>query len=193
MSVLSTGAEYVAAGSRMVWSGQFGSLFFSSAGAMNLGISDVVSNLGAKLANQYNLHIEKFDNNLSWAGFGGGSITFHLRTDSDRGDGYLDDGLTDILGNVSDEFTKLGYTPTTAVINSYSPAPTDAQPSPNVIHTGAALPTVETQQQQIAATEIGTNWWDSIFGKLEAGTAGFAVGAIAVVGLLVFLAIKSEV
>lgn len=191
MAVLATGAEYVAAGSRMTYSAQFPNLKDFLA---NLGPAGIVAKIGSNLKNKYNLDVEKFDNGVGISGFTPGSITLYLRTNIDRGDGDTDDGLTDILGNVNDEFRLDGHEPTSSVINDYTPAPSDAQPTPTVVHSGAALPTVQTIQEQAAKNNPdGPSWWDQLTGKLEAGTVGFTIGAVVIVGLLIFVAVKQQV
>jgi hypothetical protein len=177
MSVLSS-PEYVEAGSRIVWTGQFPSFLVAASETPN----DAITRVGTYLRNNYNLIIERSDNGISWGGLGGGSITLYLRTDIDRGDGDSDDGLTDILGNVCQAFQNIGDPPITAVINSYT------KPSGTKQNTGTPLPPVSDTPR-----DSSTSWWDQFVGKVEAGSLGFVIGSIAVVALIVVVAVKSEV
>lgn len=182
MSVLAS-PEYVSAGSRMVWTGQFPNFLMAAAETPN----DAINKVGAYLRNNYSLIVEKADNGISWGGAGGGSITLHLRTDIDRGDGESDDGLTDILGNVNNAFELVGDAPLSAVINSYTSAATKES-----VNTNAPLPTVPEQQQQQKDIDISNapNWFDQLTAKLEAGSIGIVIGAVAVVGILIYVTVK---
>lgn len=183
MSVLKT-PEYVSEGSRIVWTGQFGST--ATANTWALTSSGMIQDVSAVLWNLYKLAVEKSDNGLSWGGLGGGSITLYLRTDQDRGDGEVDDGLTDILNNVADAFKNAGYPPINATINSYTPADNSGR---GTVNTGTPLKTVP---QQTADKPDAPSWWDQLIGKVEAGSIGFILGGVAVVGIIVLVIVKSE-
>lgn len=190
MSVLDS-PEYVSAGSRMVWTGQFGG------GVLPWSPDEISAAIKSSLANKYSLAVEKEVNNIPWLALSTGSITLYLRTDIDRGDGETDDGLTDILHNVDDEF-KAEHAPlVTSVLNSYTP-PANPQQSGGgagaTVNTGAVLKTVD-QQVATGAGPINnpiSSWWDGLVSKVEAGSVGFAVGAIAVVSLIIVIVVHSE-
>lgn len=190
MSILAT-PEYVSSGSRMVWTGQFSGV------PLSVGPSDLIAAVASTLANNYQLVVEKSDNNYSALTSSPTSITLYLRTDIDRGDGETDDGLTDILNNVNDAFkTNIGalslYNPTlmSSSINSYTPAPTQDNPAPVMQTTGTPL---QTTAQVVASQPASTNWWDSLTTKLEAGSVGFLVGGAVVVGLVIYMMVRPQV
>lgn len=182
MSILSS-PEYVSAGSRMTWTGQFGANY-----SYHLTLADVIQAAASVLSNNYLLAVERNDNGVSWGGLGSGSITLSLRTDQDRGDGETDDGLTDILNNVSDAFKQVGYPPINAVINNYTPADNSGR---GTINTGTPLKTVP-QQEADKPKDNSPSWWDQLVSKVEAGSIGFALGGIAVVALIVVVVVHSE-
>lgn len=195
MSILSS-PEYVSSGSRMTWTGSFsgGKAFNENSFEMPWDIGSVLATVTSNLANKYQLVIEKTENNIASIGFGGGSITLSLRTDIDRGDGETDDGLTDILNNVNDEFRALSCPFVTAVLNDYTP-PANPQQSGGgagaTVNTGAPVKTVD--QQNVAKPAASNNhWYDSLLGKVEAGSVGFIIGSVAVVGLIIALMVHSE-
>lgn len=183
MSVLQS-AEYVSAGSRMVWTGQFPNFFMAASQTPN----DAIQMVAAYLRNNYQLVVEKADNGITWQGFGSGSITLHLRTDIDRGDGEQDDGLTDILGNVNQAFENFNNPVLAAVINSYTSAATH-----DSVNTKAPLPTVPEQQRQEKDVTISStpSWWDDLVTKVEAGSIGLVLGAGAVVAVIIYFSVKS--
>lgn len=184
MSVLAS-PEYVSEGSRVVWTGQFGST--ATANTWALTSSGMIQDVSAVLWNSYKLAVEKSDNGLSWGGLSGGSVTLYLRTDQDRGDGEVDDGLTDILNNVSDAFKQIGFPCVNCSINKYTPADNSSR---GTVNTGTPLATV---QQQTANDKPSPSWWDQFIGKVEAGSMGFILGGVAVVALIVVVVVKSEV
>ncbi len=197
MSVLSS-PEYVSSGSRMTWTGQFSSgRAFNEHFAAPWDVGSIIAAVTSSLANKYQLVVEKSVDNISSIGFGGGSITLSLRTDIDRGDGENDDGLTDILNNVNDEFRAESTPFTNAVINNYTP-PADPQQtgggapkSGTTINTGVPLATVD-QQDAAKPTASNTHWYDSFLGKLEAGSVGVLIGAAVVVGLVIAVVVHGE-
>lgn len=187
MSILQT-PEYVNAGSRVVWTGQFNGVLLY--GATN----DVIQGVVSDLLNNYQLSVEKQDNNISLFSTDG-AITLYLRTNIDRGDGETDDGLTDILNNVNDAFTRQHATPTTASLSQYTPASQDGSGASGAINTGTPLATV--QQQQVAAAKTSSpsdwslsGWWDKTVAQVEAGSVGFIVGGVAVIGVIVYLSVR---
>lgn len=190
MSILAT-PEYVNAGSRVVWTGQFnGVMLYGATG-------DVIQGVVSELLNSYQLSVEKQDNNISLFSTDG-SITLYLRTNIDRGNGETDDGLTDILNNVNDAFTHQHATPTTASLSQYTPANVDGGTASGAINTGTPLATV--QQQQVAAAKTNSpnewslsGWWDKTVAQVEAGSVGFIIGGLAVVGVIIFIAVHKEV
>jgi hypothetical protein len=186
MSVLAS-PEYVSSGSRMTWTGGFGSFLFSK------GPSDLISSVSALLKNNYALIIERYDSGISAGGLGSGSMTLYLRTDQDRGDGETDDGLTDIGQNVRDTCASQGFPPSSWAIDNYQPANTDGSTSTQVIKTGTAQKTVEQNTAADKSTSSVTSWWDNLTGKLEAGSVGVLIGGAVVIGLILFLAVKQEV
>jgi hypothetical protein len=183
MSVLAT-PEYVNAGSRVVWTGQFSNL------ALGLVLSSVIQAVGSALLNQYNLIIEKADNNIGLTGQG--SVTLYLRTDIDRGDGESDDGLTDILRNVNDAFSQQHATPNASALSNYSPASQDGSGANGTINTGTPLDTVARQNQVAAITDGGgiSGWWNGLVSKAEYGSIGFVIGGLAVVGVIIYFSLK---
>lgn len=194
MSVLAS-PEYVNAGSRVTYTGQFDNILLYAT------ITDVIQGVGSYLLNSYNLTVEKADNNISITG--SGSVTLSLRTNIDRGDGETDDGLTDILNNVNDAFNKWNCTPTASGLNQYVPAAQDgSNGSSGAVNTGTPLTTV-TQQAAVAAAAAtnpnnpSTSWWSSLTGgfsntvsQIEAGSVGIVIGAVVVIGALVYLSIR---
>lgn len=182
MSILAS-PEYVSAGSRITWTGQF-------SGGVPWSPGDVISGITSHLSNKYQLAVEKSDNNISWVGVGGGSITLWLRTDSDRGDGEADDGLTDILNNVSDEFKAYNAPLTNASINNYTPADSSGR---GTINTGTQLKTTTQQNADKPNQPSAPSWWDQFIGKIEAGSVGFVIGGVAVVAIIIVVVVKSEV
>jgi len=189
MSVLAS-PEYVSSGSRMQWTGQFGSFLLSK------GPTDLIASVTALLKNNYALAVERSSNNIDYGGLGSGSITLYLRTDQDRGDGETDDGLTDIGQNVNDSFQSQGFLPSAWGITNYVPASTDGSTSNStVINTGAATQTVEQQTAASANTNATSglgSWWDNLTGKVEAASVGVVIGGAVAVGLLIFFMMKSE-
>jgi hypothetical protein len=179
----------------MTWTGQFG----GSQRALALGdVAGVIQSVTANLMNNYNLTVEKVDQNIGI--LGSGSVTLYLRTNIDRGNGEDDDGLTDILANVRDAFTNANAAPQNGgVLNNYTPADQNGNAATGMVQTGTPLPTVKDQK---VANPPGTDtgwfsglgvWWDKTVGEIEAGSIGLVVGAVAVVGILVYFSVRSEV
>jgi hypothetical protein len=184
MSVLAS-PEYVNAGSRVVWTGEFSSLFWKNP-------ADAIIAVSSYLLNNYNLVVEASAYNESYAGLGESQITLHLKTNIDRGDGETDDGLTDILSNVNEAFTSVGGNKLiTSSLNSYASAAADGSNSAGAtVNTGSPQPTVEQIKASVASTAAsGGSWWGNLVGQVEAGTTGFVFGAVAVVGLLIYLSL----
>lgn len=192
MSVLAT-PEYVTAGSRMNWTGQFNSgsvtdwtAAFKEA-ILFASPYDAVASISTQLKNNFSLIVESSDNGLNWDN-SSGKITLHLRTDIDRGDGETDDGLSDIGGNVSDAFNAAGFPVDSWAITSYQRQASDG--STQKVSTG-------TSQTDVTQTPSGTSsvstWWDKVTGEVAAGSIGLVIGGAVVIGLLIFLAVKSEV
>lgn len=173
----------------MVWTGQFGPFINPSTSfTQPRMVDDVVQKVASTLSNNYSLAVEKSSDNVSWAGLGSGSVTLNLRTDVDRGDGEGDDGLTDILNNVSDAFRMLGYPPKNASINNYTPADNSGR---GTVNTGTPLKTAE-QQAADKPADNSKSWWDEFVNKVEAGSIGFVLGGVAVVALIIVVVVKSE-
>jgi hypothetical protein len=189
MSVLDS-PQYVSEGDQMVYSGQFGPFLFSK------GPTQLVADVTATLQNTYHLAVQKYENSVSDYGLGTGTITLHLESLIDRGDGEQDDGLTDILNNVNDAFRKDGYSPAGSAISQYTPAPTtDPVTGASIpqapIATNSPLPTAE--QSNAAKTSNPTDsWWSKLVGQVEAGSIGVVIGSAAVIGLLIYLSVKPE-
>lgn len=193
MSILQT-AEYVSAGSRMQWTGQFPNLVDVIA---NRGPAGIVGFIASNLLNKYNLVVERYDNSLGTTGLAAGSITLYLRTDSDRGNGETDDGLSDILKNVDDEFANDGHVVSSSSLNNYTPAPSQDNTAPATINTGSPQQTAAQENAQRLANTgtLGTGtgiggWFTGIVGQVEAGSIGVVIGAVLVVGVLVYLTVK---
>lgn len=188
MSILAS-PEYVNAGSRVTWTGQFGSFLFSA------GADPLIADVTARLKNNFNLCVESSSNNISAGGLGTGSITLSVRTDIDRGDGETDDGLTDILNNINDTFRAVGDAPTASALNNYTAAPSnDSSSGPQqavTISTGTQAQTV-AQQNAAAPKSSSSSWWDSLTGNLAAGSMGFVIGGAAVVVVIIVILIKAE-
>jgi hypothetical protein len=59
------------------------------------------------------------------------------------------------------------------------------------------LPTVPDQIKQQAIDEAtveinsGPSWWDNLVGKVEAGSVGVVIGGAVVIGILIYLSVKS--
>jgi len=183
MSVLAS-PEYVSEGSRVTWTGQFGST--ATANTWALTSSGMIQDVSAVLWNNYKLAVEKSENGMSYGGLGGGSITLYLRTDIDRGDGEVDDGLTDIMGNVADAFKQVGMPCINCSLNNYTPADSSGR---GTVNTGTPLKTVP---QQTSENKPSPSWWDDFVNKVEAGSIGFILGGVAVVGLIIIVVVKSE-
>lgn len=191
MSVLAS-PEYVSAGSRMTWTGQFGSFMVpNSSWVLPQSANDVIAAVASKLQNAFQLAVERSENNVSALGLGSGSITLYLRTDSDRGNGETDDGLTDILTNVNDAFKQVGYDVVGSSIGSYTPAPAPNGAVQPTITTGTPLQTV-TQQNANSPVSTGS-WWDGLVSKVETGSVGFILGGVAVIVIILVVVVKSEV
>lgn len=190
MSVLAS-PEYVNAGSRMTWTGQFG----GSQRALALGdVAGVIQAVTSTLFNTVQLTVEKVDQNIST--FGSGSVTLYLRTNIDRGDGEQDDGLTDILANVRDAFALANAAPLNGgVINNYTPADQNGNAATGAIQTGTPLITVKDQKisEPSGPGWSLSAWWDKTVGQVEAGGIGIIVGAVAVVGVLIYFSVRQEV
>lgn len=189
MSILPS-PEYVSSGSRVTYTGKFGSWLLSAPETP----TDTIKKVGDYLRNNYQLILEKSTNGITWLS-SGGSITLVFRTDIDRGDGEQDDGLSDILANVNEAFMTLGHDPINSVLNNYHPAPNPAQPSaaPSVIDTGAALPVVVPTPTNTTSSSDNSGigeWFSGLFTKLEAGSIGFVFGAVAIIGVGVYLAVR---
>lgn len=185
MSVLAS-PEYVNAGSRMVWTGQFGTFLFSK------GPTDLIAAVAALLKNNYSLAVESSQNNIAYGGLGNGSITLSLRTDIDRGDGETDDGLSDIGNNCADTFKSQGFSVSAWGITNYTPANSDGSTdNSQIVNTGAATKTV-AQQNAENPSSSGITWWDKLTGELAAGSVGLLVGGVLVVGLLLYVGLRPQ-
>lgn len=184
MSILAS-PEYVNSGSRMTWTGSFGTFLFSK------GPTDLIAAVSALLKNNYSLVVERSDNNIAYGGLGNGSITLYLRTDIDRGDGETDDGLSDIGGNVSNAFASQGFTVAGWGIDNYMPASSDGSTgSSPTIGTGTAQQTVA--QQNANKTTNTISWWDKLTGELAVGSVGLLVGGVLVIGLLLYVGLRPQ-
>jgi hypothetical protein len=185
MSVLAS-PEYVNAGSRVVWTGEFSSLFWKNP-------ADAIIAVSSYLLNNYNLVVEATAYHETYEGLGTSQITLHLKTNIDRGDGETDDGLTDILSNVNEAFTSVGGNKlVSSSLNNYSSAAADGSNSAGAtVNTGSPQPTVEQIKASVAATTAsGGHWYDNLIGQVAAGSTGFIFGAVAVVGVLVYLTLR---
>jgi phage shock protein PspC (stress-responsive transcriptional regulator) len=189
MSVLAS-PEYVNAGSRVTWTGQLHTTLLYAT------IASTIQSVSSTLLNNNSLVVEKVDNNIGLSG--SGSVTLYLRTDSDRGDGENDDGLTDILNNVNDAFRANGVTVEASALNNYQPANADGTGSSGPVNTGTAQTTV-AQQNAAAAANAGptsgvfggiSDWWNKTVTQVEAGSIGFVIGGVAVVGFIIYLSVR---
>lgn len=188
MSVLAS-PEYVSAGSRMVWHGEFHNWLTSFSESPTQAIIDVQ----AYLKNNYSLIVERSVNNVGF-GTGTGTIDLYLRTDIDRGDGETDDGLTDIQNNVNDAFSKqVGVPVLGSTITNYQSAATGptTPPDMNPGNDSGGSDKKGCTSTDFAFDNLGC-WWDDLTKKVEAGTIGFAIGAVVVIGVIVFLSVKSS-
>jgi hypothetical protein len=178
--------SYIVAGTRLSWSGDFANFAFISQTS-----GDTIQIVGSALKNKYNLIVERSTNVGDWSGLGAKTITLDLREDTDR------NSEEDIRGNVMGEFAAAGAPCTNSRIISITPPGGQATP------TGAPSappPTVAPPKGSSGGGCVG--FWDCIsngqvgdaFGNLagqaEAGTLGFIVGGIAIVGLILYLGMR---
>jgi hypothetical protein len=182
--------SYVVAGSRLTWSGDFDSFAFISQTS-----GDTIQIVGSALSNKYNMLIERSANVGDWTGLGAKTITLDLRTDMDRNS---DD---DIRSNVADEFAAAGSACSASRITSITPPGGQAQQTgaptapPSTVNTGGGAgggtaPKGCTGFWDCLSSGEFSNAFGNITNSIEAGSIGFIVGGIAVVGLIIFLALK---
>lgn len=194
---------FVPAGTRLTWIGQFDGNDF-----IWHGITSREQNVAAALKNSYYIDVESCSDNYGLIYSHSFSITMHLLTNQDRGNGS--DGLEDIKGNVRDAFINDGATPTGSSIASYtlpdsSPhnVPGAPQPGPGGLFNPPATPDPSTP-----GTPAQCSLWQRLTGdtsqclvkaddftwsKLGAASTAFVVGGLAVVGLIIFLLARQEV
>jgi len=170
---------YVYAGTRLTvvctWN-ETGLILWSS------GVADVLAKVAADLQNIYNLRIEK--SNVQAPAVAVGSITEVITLNLYTGQDRNDDG--DILSNVNDLFAQYGSYPSASDITAIHPPPTAPQGTASG-DTGAPGPAPQGNNAS------GLSWWDTFKLEAGAGSVGFVVGGLVVVGLLVFIAVKAEV
>lgn len=175
---------YVPAGSRLTWTGNFGTLAFA------LGFSGIMQAVSAQLQNNYALVVESENDTLGLTGIEGGSVTLHVLTNIDRGG--TSDGIEDIRGNISDTFAANNVSVQGSSITDYKLAAGTNPISGDVV---AATPTTATgapvpiPQATPSSNPFGS-WWDKFTTQAAAGSIGFIIGGVAVVGLLVYMAVK---
>ncbi len=172
--------SYVYAGTRLTvvctWN-QTGILLWVS------GVSDILAKVSADLQNLYQCRVER--SNVQAPALAVGTITETITLDlysaQDRNDS------SDLLSNVNDLFAQYGSAPDASDVTSITPPATAPAANPGG-STGAPGP-VPTSP---SSSGVGT-WWDKLKLEAGAGSIGFVVGGLVVVGLLVFIAVKAEV
>jgi hypothetical protein len=186
--------SYVVAGSRLTWSGDFDTFAFITQTS-----GDGVQLVGSALSNKYNLLIERATNVGFFTDTGAKTITLDLRSDMDRNS---DD---DIRGNVADEWAAIGCACTASRIISITPPGGQSQKTgaPTAPPGGGKDPTAPPPPPGqgkpcsgfwdcITSGEISSGF-SQLSNQLEAGTIGLVVGGLAVVGLVIFLALREPV
>jgi len=186
---------FVPAGTRLTWVGDFsGTDFLWST------ISDREKNVAAQLKNSYNLDVESCSDNYGTIYSSQFSITAHLLTNIDRNS---DD---DIRGNVQDAFTNEGATPVGARITSYTlpknsphsgnspvgvPQQTGAPPADNTSDTPGTHDECSFWQRLTGDTSSCLVKADDFtWSKFGSGATGLIIGAVATIGLVIFLVVR---
>lgn len=176
--------SYVVSGSRLTWSGDFGTLSF-----LTQSSGDTIQAVGAGLSNKYNLLIERANNVGDWSGLQARTITLDLRSDMDRSSD------NDIRGNIMDEFASAGAACIASRIISITPPGGQAQ--------GTGAP--GTPPGGNPASNVCVGFWDCIgsgefsaafgnlTGQVEAGSVGFILGGVAIIGLILYLGMREQV
>ena len=192
---------FAPAGTRLVYVADFdGSAFVITS------VSSLIQEVGATLKNNFNIQIESSRQN-GFAGLGTGNVTLTLNliSNMDRGNGS--DGVQDIQGNVDMAFQTAGsWGVSTAVINSRITSYT--LPKAQLTQTGAPPPppvqvNVATDAANAVKNLLGvdttnpdgskkTSWLDDLITKLEFAGAGLLLGAVAVVGFIIFIVVEEK-
>ncbi len=163
---------YIVQGTRLTWVGDFAAGTFLSAFSV-----DAVNQAGAYLKNNYSLIIEdSHESNESIFGhLGAGTITLNLRTDIDRGD------LEDVRGNVMEAFSAIG-------INFASSRIIDYKSPGAIVKTNTGAEADNSQADSSNGSPLG--WFDKLKMQIEAGSIGFVVGVVVIVGVGIYIAVK---
>jgi hypothetical protein len=179
---------FVPAGSRLTWAGDFGDLAFFAASS-----TDQIAAVGGTLKNNYNLIVERAHDGVGgFANLSGGTITLDLRSEMDRGNGS--NGVDDIRGNVADAFAFWGSACAASRIISTNLVPSKAG-QPIVQNTGPQDTGAPKEAPNPPAPDNTSSswstWWDNLTGKIEAGSIGLVLGGAIVIGLVLYLSVKS--
>lgn len=145
------------------------------------GVSDIIAKVAADLQNIYSCRVERSAVQAPAIALGSitETITLDLYTSQDRNDSG------DILSNLNDLFAQYGSYPDSADITKITP-PSNAPAQPGG-STGAPGPTPPAP----GSDPLG--WWEQLKTEAAAGSVGFVVGAVLVVGLLVYISVRAEV
>lgn len=143
------------------------------------GVADILSKVSADLQNLYAIRIERSKVDAPALAIGSltETITLNLYSGQDRNDS------ADILGNVNDLFAQYAAYPSASDITSITPPASAPHGTPGG-NTGAPGP---------APPDPPLGWWEKLKAEAAAGSMGFVVGGAVVIGLLIFVAVKSEV
>lgn len=181
-----TSPDYVLAGTRCTYVANWnetGVLVWTS------GVQDLLGQISAALQNQYQLKVESSQVQAPAVAVGSltETITLKLYSGQDR------NSINDIQGNVDDLFAQLAARPDSSAISSVTPPGGSAQ------NTGApAAPGQPGSSPSLGGNDQSSgggafsSWWDKLTTQVEAGSIGLVVGAAAVIGLIVFLAVRNE-
>ncbi len=174
---------YFTAGSRCTWTGTWGDVgFFSDP-------SGSIPQVTAYLEANCNMAIEASSVNqpITLITKTATTITLKIRTLIDRND------VNDVSADIQNAFnTQVNLPPDSAAIQDYTLAQNGSTANQTKQQTGAPDPNAGNTGDDTNPTGLAL-WWKNTVASVEAGSVGFIIGGAVVIGLLVFIAVRSEV
>lgn len=199
-------ANFLPAGTRLTWQGDFGTFAIGNSDAWT--VSNAISKVGVELRNLYDLIIERSSDTMGVTGLNAGTITLDLYSGMDRGG--QSDGFEDIRGNVIDAFNHINIAVNSARITQYT-IPKTSSTAPGVPPTQPGVPQKTGAPTGGGQTDNGNppvcSFWQRLTGDVEGcaqpestfwsslGTVstGILIGAVVVVGALIYLSVREAV
>lgn len=166
------------AGTRCTWQGQW-SLNTWQYLTASVVPTDAMSSASSYLETNAHMAVEASHVDKPGAAAIGGTytVTLQVRTLIDRGD------LDDIRADIEHAFfvSSLQALPDSSSVTNYT--------LPNSVTHPTGAPAANTAPD----TPPGSSWWDTFIAQLEGGSVGFIVGAVAVVGLIIYISVTDKV